>query len=379
MNNLKLPPVAAVQGDNSALGAEIREVFSRCLTRTTGGAQLVVTRDGETIADLAGGGIGRDTAIQLFSVSKLVVALAATHAQEAGRLDLDAPLATYWSAFDRPSTRTVTARMVLNHSSGICAIDHPMTRDELVAGELNRAVQAQEPYWEPGTAHGYHAFTFGALMSGVFEHALGERLQDYTERYIVQPSGGGFTFGAPATQDRDALAALSFDPPVLTEAQFGGITAGLAIMDGSMAPIMQNAPAFFSDPLVQAADWPAMSGVGNAQSIARILNASLGHGADRLISLKSLAEMTTEQTRGMDRTLGHISRFGSGVELPHAFMPYLGEGSFGHQGAGGSVAAAHPASGTVVVYTSTHTSSTVGGADAAIVLMSTVRQVLEHA
>lgn len=376
MNDLRLPPVAAVDGDNSALGTEIREVFSRCLTRTSGGAQLVVTRGGETIADLAGGGIDRDTSIQLFSVSKLVVALAAAHAQESGLLDLDAPLAAYWPAFDRPSTRTITARMVLNHSSGICAIDYPMTRDDLLAGELNRAVESQEPYWEPGTAHGYHAFTFGALMSGVFERALGERLQDYAEAHIVAPSGGGFAFGATELDERKALAPLSFDPPVLTEGQFAGFAAGLAIIDGSMAPIIRNAPAFFSDPLVQAADWPAMSGIGNARAIARILNASLGHSSNRLISPTSLAEMMSEQTHGMDRTLGHISRFGSGVELPHGFLPYLGEGSFGHQGAGGSVAVAHPASGTVMVYTSTHTSSTVGGSDAAIVLMSTVRQVL---
>ena len=377
MNSSGLPPVAAVSGENTPLGSEIREVFSRCLTRISGGAQLVVTRNGETIVDLAGGGIEQTTPIQLFSVSKLVVAIAAAHAHETGRLDLDAPLASYWPEFARPSTRTITARMVLNHSSGICAIDHPLSQDELIGGELNKAVAVQEPYWEPGTAHGYHAFTFGALMSGVFEHALDMRLQEYANRHVVDPSGGGFTFGASTESERAILAQLSFEPPILTESQFGGITTGLAFLDGSMAPIMQDAPTFFGNPLVQAADWPAMSGVGNAQAIVRILNSALGLGTAPLLSPKSVAEMTAEQTHGMDRTLGHISRFGSGVELPHGFMPYMGESSFGHQGAGGSVAVAHRNSGTVVVYTSTHTSSTVGGSDAAIVLMSTVRQVLE--
>lgn len=146
MNSSGLPPVAAVSGENTPLGSEIREVFSRCLTRISGGAQLVVTRNGETIVDLAGGGIEQTTPIQLFSVSKLVVAIAAAHAHETGRLDLDAPLASYWPEFARPSTRTITARMVLNHSSGICAIDHPLSQDELIGGELNKAVAVQEPY-----------------------------------------------------------------------------------------------------------------------------------------------------------------------------------------------------------------------------------------
>lgn len=371
-----LPPIAAVSGDHSPAGAELREVFSRCLTRAPGGAQLVVTLRGNKVVDLAGGGVEQDTPMQLFSVSKLVVAIAAAHAHAAGALDLDAPVASYWPAFDRDQTRTITARMILEHSSGINAISHPLSLEELVSGGLDLAVAEQDPLWEPGSMHGYGAFTYGALMAGVFAHGTGVRVQEYVAAHITGPVDSGFSFGAQTEDARAALAKLSFSAPVLTEAQAGGIMSGQAIQDGAMLPIMQDAPAFFGDPRVQAADWPAMSGVGTARDIAAVLNGALGFGGPRLLEESALRGMIAERRHGMDRLLGHISRFGSGVELPHGFMPYFGGASFGHQGAGGSVAAADPESGLVLVYTSTHTASTVGGSDQAIVMMAAARQVL---
>jgi len=371
-----LPPVATVTGEHSGAGAEIREAFSRALARSTGSAQLVVTHRGRTLVDLVGGDIDATTPIQVFSVSKLLVAFAAAHAHGHGVLDLDRPLAETWSAFDRETTKTITARMVLSHSSGINGIDRPMTVDELVAGALDEAVAKQDPRWEPGTDHGYHAFTYGALMSGAFRHGAGVSLQDYVYENIVKPSGGRFRFGAP---EGTSPATLSFSAPVLTEGQVTDITSGTALPDGSMAPILADSPAFFSDPRVIASDWPAMSGVSTARDLATITDAVLGSGdGPALLTTDEIDDMITEQSRGMDRTLAHVNRYGSGVELSHGFFPYFGGRSFGHQGAGGSVVAVDPDTGVVFAYTSTHTDSTVGGSDAALVLMACVRQVVSE-
>lgn len=374
--NPPLPPIAAVTGTTTDAGAELREVFSRCLTRAPGGAQLVVTLEGETILDVAGGGITEETPVQLFSLSKLVVAVAAAHAHAAGRLDLDAPLASYWEAFDRPETAAITARTVLAHSSGISAVARPLSTDELLAGELDAEVARQTPYWPAGTEHGYGAFTFGALMAGVFRHGVGTSVQDYAAEHVVAPSGGGFWFGAPSSDVLERLAPLTFDQPILTEGQATAMARGEAIADGAMLPIIQDAAAFFLDPRVQQADWPAMSGIGSARSISRIVNAALGLGA-RVLEGDSLERMIAEQSNGPDRMLADVSRFGSGVELPHASCPYLGGRSFGHQGAGGSVVAADPDSGLTLTYTSTHTASTVGASDQALVLLAAARQLVD--
>ncbi|WP_321857315.1 serine hydrolase domain-containing protein [Paraburkholderia tropica] len=372
-----LPPVANVVGCHSPEGEELREVFSRSLSRTRGSAQLFVSVRGQVIADLAGGAMTTDTPVQVFSVSKLVVALAAAHAHASGVLNLDVPLADYWAAFDRSATRKITARMVLDHSSGICAVSRPLSTENLLAGALEAEVAVQDPFWEPGTQHGYSAFTFGALMAGVFQNAAGISVQEYVARHITGPLGAGFWFGAP-TEVLPRLVKLTFDPPILTEAQAAAIVDRQAIPDGSFIPILENAPAFFADPRVQQAAWPAVSGVSTAAELGRILNAALGFGVEKpLLAGADLDAMISQRRHGPDRTLHHVSRYGSGVELPHIFFPYLGGRSFGHQGAGGSVLAADPDSGTVFAYTCSHSASTVGGSDQALALLSAVRLLIE--
>lgn len=375
-----LPPVASVNGTHHPAGAELREVFSRCLTRMQGGAQLFVSLKGETLLNVAGGGMQVETPVQVFSVSKLIVAIAAAHAHSHGVLDLDQPIAQYWPAFDRESTKTISARMILDHSSGLCGVSVPLSKEDWLSGALEQVVAEQQPFWEPGTAHGYHAFTYGALMSGVFKHATSLTLQDYVTTHLTGPlqfaSNTGFWFGAP-DDVLPNLAALSFSPPVLTEAQAYGLMNGLAIPDGSFAPILQDSAGFFTDPRVQQADWPAVSGVTSAAALGQLMNATLGYGVTQpLLRSEALDEMITQRQHGMDRCLGHVSRYGSGVELPHACAPYFGGRSFGHQGAGGSVVAIDPDHGLVFAFTCTHSSSSVGISDQALALLSAARLLI---
>ncbi|WOE32516.1 MULTISPECIES: serine hydrolase domain-containing protein [unclassified Acinetobacter] len=375
MSNLQLPPVASITGKHHGeIGMELREVFSRCLTRTKGGAQLFISKAGETIVDLAGGSMSVDTPVQVFSVSKLIVAIASAHAHAHGVLDLDEPLANYWPAFNRAETKTITARMILDHSSGICGIEKVLSVNDWLTDALEEEVALQNPFWKPGTQHGYHAFTFGALMAGVFKHAVKLSIQDYVATHITGilnfDAGTGFWFGAP-DEILPKLAKLSFDYPILTEAQAAALMNGQAIPDGSFAPILQAGPAFFTDTRVQQSNWPAVSGVSSARALGHIMNATLGYGVSKpLLSASALNEMILERHYGMDRALAHVSRYGSGVELPHSFNPYLGGRSFGHQGAGGSVVVADPDNAIVLAYTCTHSASTVGISDQAIALMS---------
>lgn len=363
-----LPPVATLKGESTARGATLREAFSRSAARNSSPAQFAVTSGADTLVDLAHG-MTTDQPVQVFSVSKALVAVAAVHAHERGRIDLDAPLATYWPAFDRPSTRSITAMHVLDHSSGISAIGYPLSVEQLIAGELDVAVATQEPMWEPGSAHAYGAFTFGALMAGVFLNGAGVSVQEYIQQELLEPSGAFFSFGADA-QVRARLAPLTFRPPVLTEAQAHDFASGTALQDGAMLPIMQDSPGFFTNPQVLACDWPSMSGVTTAHDLVTLFQRVFGFdGNPALLSPESVVRLTTERHYGPDRGIPFISRYGAGLELPHELSPLLGGTSFGHQGAGGSVVAIDPVSQTVCAFVSTLMDATVGVSDQALVLL----------
>ena len=77
--------------------------------------------------------------------------------------------------------------------------------------------------------------------------------------------------------------------------------------------------------------------------------------------------------------LQELTHFGSGVQLPFPRLPFLGPGSYGHDGAGGCLAFADREHGIALGFT-TDVLPPVGGASAAILtLVATLRHCLtEH-
>jgi CubicO group peptidase (beta-lactamase class C family) len=82
----------------------------------------------------------------VFSVAKAVSAIAAHVAAERGELDLDQPLASFWPAFSRAGTQTITTRMVLGHRAGLPTVDKPLTVAAILGGGLEAALEQHEPY-----------------------------------------------------------------------------------------------------------------------------------------------------------------------------------------------------------------------------------------
>lgn len=81
-----------------------------------------------------------------------------------GLLDLAAPVATYWPEFAQAGKAAIPVHFLLSHRAGLPAIDAPLPAEALYDWDtMTRALTAQKPWWEPGTQHGYHAFTFGRV------------------------------------------------------------------------------------------------------------------------------------------------------------------------------------------------------------------------
>lgn len=305
----------------------VREAFEKNFTeRGDLGASVAVSYQGEIVVDLWGGDRDRagtlpweeDTIVNVYSSTKTMAALCLLVLADRGQVDLYAPVAEYWPEFAQNGKAKVEVRHFLSHSAGLAGMDEPISGEALY--DWDRVVDAlarQAPWWEPGTASGYHAVTQGHLIGEVVRRVTGRSLGTFFREEIAGPLGADFHIGTPrehfgriAELDPPARAALSeSDPNSIAARAFKSpaVTAHAAATDGW-----------------RLAEIPAANGHGNARSIVRVQTAvaNLGRAFGvELLSEAGARRVFDEQTNGQDLVLGVPIRFGMGYGLTSDIMP----------------------------------------------------------
>jgi Beta-lactamase len=93
--------------------------------------------------------------------------------QERGELDLDAPVTRYWPEFGQAGKEGMPVRMLLNHQAGLAALRQPLPPGAFWDWDLMVTIlEKEEPWWTPGSMHGYHGLTFGWLVGEVVRRYL---------------------------------------------------------------------------------------------------------------------------------------------------------------------------------------------------------------
>ncbi|REE66124.1 CubicO group peptidase (beta-lactamase class C family) [Streptomyces sp. 3212.3] len=286
------------------------------------GLSLVVDVDGQQVVDLWGGHRDaartqpwqRDTITNVWSITKTVTSLAALLLVDAGELDVYAPVARYWPEFAANGKQGVEVRHLLSHTSGVSGLDHPARLEDLYDVRAAAARMAsQKPWWEPGTASGYHVLSYGHLVGELVHRLTGQSLRDFVQQHIVQPSGADFQIGlrgADVERVADVIApTLDFDPSTLDHDTVAYRTFTGPSFEASAA----NTPAW------RAADLGAANGHGNALAIAEILAPLARAGASahgQLLKPDTIGLIFNEQSNGADLVNGLHLRWGIGYALP---------------------------------------------------------------
>lgn len=339
----------------------VREAFrENLLDRGELGAAVCVLLDGRPVVDLWGGWADaartrpweRDTVVNAFSVGKGLAGLCALMLASRGQLALDDPICARWPAFAAGGKESVTARQVLSHRAGLAAIGEQLSPEALYRWEaVTAALAAQEPWWEPGAAHGYHVHTFGFLVGEVVRRAAGEGIGSFLRREVAEPLEADVGFGLPP-RARGRRAEYVFDPAVIARREAGRRTP----VDPTLRErAYMNPPGATGLETVNTDAWqdavlPSANLHADARGIARVYGV-LAAGGPPLIAREVLAQALTEASCGADLVLGRPSRFGLGFQLTQPERP-LGPGaaSFGHFGAGGSLGFADPERGVAFAY-----------------------------
>ncbi len=286
------------------------------------GAAAAVTVDGEFVVDIWGGDADtggtpwqRDTIVNVYSTTKTMAATCMLILADRGELDFDAPVAQYWPEFAQNGKEGVLVRHVMAHTAGLPGFDPPITTEQLydldaVASNL----AAQAPWWEPGTASGYHALSQGQLQGEILYRITGRRMADWFRTEVAEPLGADFWISLPASEDH-RVGALQ--PPVFTGDKL--TVNGVEVSADSIAvKTLASCPMTATEPATRkwrAAEVPAAGGFGNARSVARIHAAlACGGAVDgvRLMSEAGVRRAMEEQTDSIDKVLMVRMRHGLG-------------------------------------------------------------------
>src|SRR5882762_6625144 len=201
----------------------VREALAASLDMDDVGASAAVYVDGEPVVDIWGGHTDqertrpweRDTITNVWSTTKTMTALCALMLADQGELDFQAPVARYWPEFAAAGKEGVLVRHLMGHTAGLSGWTEPMKEEDLYDWEkATSLLAAQAPWWEPGTASGYHAVTQGYLVGEEVRRVTGQTLGTFFAKGVAGPLGADFHIGlAP---EHDSRVAPVIPPPPLT-------------------------------------------------------------------------------------------------------------------------------------------------------------------
>ena len=322
------------------------------------GAAAAVMLDGKSVVDIWAGHADRektkpwtrDTLVNVYSTTKGVTAICAHRLADKGLLDIDAPVAKYWPEFAQAGKDKLPVRYLLSHQAGLAAVRKPLDDGALFNwNKMTTALAEQEPWWEPGTKHGYHALTFGYLVGEVIRRITGKTPGAYLREEIAGPLGLDLHIGLDAKDDARTGDMIAMPPPAPGEPNlFAEIMKN---PESVTFKAFMNPPGGMRPGLVNTRDWraaeiPAANGHTTARSLAKLYGV-LARGGEldgvRVMSKEQVAQCSIEQSNGPDALLMINTRFSLGFMMsqPGASLGPNAK-SFGHPGAGGSLGYADP-------------------------------------
>jgi CubicO group peptidase (beta-lactamase class C family) len=291
-----------------------------------------VTVDGEFALDLWGGWADearkrpwqRDTITCVFSTTKTMLALAALVLVERGQLNLDAPVARYWPEFAAAGKCGVLVRHIMSHTSGLSGWDLPVSLEDLYDwNKCTALLEAQEPWWTPGTASGYHAHTMGFLVGEVVRRITGCPFGRFFAEEIAGPLGADFHIGLARSEFARVSNVVPWPPQPLDDTTADPKSVKFKTTTNG---VLNNISDAWSDAWRQA-DLPAANGHGNARSAA-LLQSVVANGGEvrglRLLSPRNIARIFEVQAEGVDLVIGEPLKLGIGYGLPQRqTVPFL--------------------------------------------------------
>ncbi|MEU8984929.1 serine hydrolase domain-containing protein [Streptomyces sp. NPDC048558] len=322
--------------------------------------QLCAYVHGRKVVDLwVGDGCEADSLYGVFSSSKGAAHLVVALLIQEGTLEPDRKVTYYWPEFGAEGKGSLTLRDLLAHRAGLVGLDAGFTDEELADDRaIAERLADQRPFWRPGTAFGYHALVIGALTGEVVRRATGRTLQEVYEERVRAPYGLGFHLGLPADLDHRYRSVQPMAPTPEQQAVLDSVPQGphtlSSIAFNTHVPEPGELADYPNSRTVRAKGPASAGGVASARGLAGMYAAAISELDERppLLKPDTIAEVGQIHSTGYDLVARAHKSYALGFQATaDTWYPFLGAGTFGHSGAGGSQAFADPRSGLTYGYT----------------------------
>jgi CubicO group peptidase (beta-lactamase class C family) len=322
--------MAEISGHCSDRFSGVRDVMAANLDKGADvGSSVAIVHEGELVVDLWGGEIdtlegerrpwAEDTITNVWSTTKTMTALSALVLADRGELDLHLPVATYWPEFAAEGKEAITTAQLLGHTAGLAGWTEPMEPEDLQDWEKCCArLAAQAPWWEPGTASGYHAVTQGYLVGEVVRRISGKSLGTFFHDELAGPLGADFHIGTGP--EHDARVARVIPPAEVLSPE--GLDPDSVQVRSLTNPTMDARMSWTEG--WRRCESPAANGHGNARSVARVQSV-LSHRGEvdghRFLSEDGCNAVFEEQAKGTDLVLQVPLCLGTGYGINSPELP----------------------------------------------------------
>jgi len=322
------------------------------------GAAISVWQNGKPVLDLHGGFRDarreqpwtRDTLVLIWSATKGLGSACLLHVLQEHKIDIEQRVGEFWPEFAQAGKEKITLAQLLSHQAGLAALDRKI--DILDYENVIDALEKQEPNWPPGSAHGYHARTFGFLLDELVRRISETRLGDYWRETFAEPLDLDLWIGLP--EKENARVATMYapklgKPPEPKQFYKDVATRGTFAHKVFTSPSGLNAVSEMNKPQIRARSIVSLGGIGSANSLAKFyaMLANSGRIEDREFFLATTMDwMETTLIDGRDQVFQIPTAFSAGFmkDSKSSERKRFGRSSsaFGHPGAGGSNGFADP-------------------------------------
>ena len=352
--------ILAAAKDRGLVVEQVAKLLERAQKEVNEGllpaAQIALAKDGELVFQASYGSANDDSLTCIFSATKAITSAAAWLLMQEGKLSESEIVADIIPEFAANEKDQITVEQLFTHTAGFPSAPFaPLDWDDKEA-RLGRFTRWRLN-WEPGSKFEYHASSSMYVIAELIERRSGMGYREFVRNRVLGPLGLKNLFvGLPASENARALPCEHVGDALTPEDY-----KKLGVPVPPVTEVTEEAILAFNRPDVRAVGVPGGGGFATAGDLA-LFHQALLHGG-----LPGSEELWPESTRTnvrrirsgdftdmlfkkpANRALGLIIS-GDDSRSFRGFGKSNSPDAFGHNGAGGQLAWADPATGLSLGY-----------------------------